>query len=141
LIERACAAAAPQLRAARPVGQLSRLQVPVLLLHGRADPIIPSIELRWLARDVPAPWLRAALVTPLLRHAEFPEPPKLRDAWRLVRFIKQLFDAAGSAATQVSRAGGGELGGRASSSPRMLNSNSAWASAARSAPRAVIDVR
>lgn len=99
MVERSCSAAAPQLRAASPVGQLRGLQVPVLLLHGQADPIIPSIALPWLAREVPAPWLRAALVTPLLRHAEFPEPPKLGEAWQLVHFISQLFDAAGSAAS------------------------------------------
>jgi pimeloyl-ACP methyl ester carboxylesterase len=110
LIERACTAAAPQLRAASPHGQLRGLRVPVYLLHGRGDPIIPSIALGYLAREVPAPWLRAALVTPLLRHAELSERPAPRETWRLVRFISALFDAAGSAASQPPDADGGAPG-------------------------------
>jgi pimeloyl-ACP methyl ester carboxylesterase len=66
-----------QLMAASPHGQLARLQVPVYLIHGARDPVIPSIETLYLARDVPRPFLRAVVITDLLRHAEFPEPPSL----------------------------------------------------------------
>jgi pimeloyl-ACP methyl ester carboxylesterase len=97
LIERAVDGARPQLLAASPAGKLSALRVPVLLVHGQGDPIIPSIETRYLARDVPQPHLRQAVITPLLRHTDFPEPPKLSEAYALVRFIRAIFELAGSA--------------------------------------------
>ncbi|HEY2732958.1 MAG TPA: hypothetical protein VGI70_03190 [Polyangiales bacterium] len=96
LLERAAAAARLQLMAASPHGHLAGLRVPVFLLHGAGDPIIPSIETRYLAREVPSPWLRAVVITDQLRHAEFPKPPKLADTWELVRFLKAVFAAAGS---------------------------------------------
>ncbi|MEY4576448.1 MAG: hypothetical protein RL701_1151 [Pseudomonadota bacterium] len=85
-----------QLMAASPHGHLSALHVPVFLLHGEADPIIPSIETAYLAREVPKRWLRAVVITPLLRHAEFPEPPTPRQAWDLARFVRLLLEQAGS---------------------------------------------
>ncbi|MET0388752.1 MAG: hypothetical protein ABW321_22460 [Polyangiales bacterium] len=87
-----------QLSAASPRGHLRGLMVPVFLLHGARDPIIPSVETRFLARELSRPWLRAAVVSPLLRHAEFPEAPAWRDTWELVRFVQHFFDAAGSSA-------------------------------------------
>ena len=42
-----------QLAAASPAGHLRFLQVPVLLLHGADDPIIPPTEMLWLERDIP----------------------------------------------------------------------------------------
>lgn len=93
-ITQAAAAAAPQLMAASPRGQLAQLHVPVFLLHGEGDPVIPSIETRYLARDVPKRWLRAAIITPLLRHAEFPEPPSLGQAYELVRLVKGIYEAS-----------------------------------------------
>jgi pimeloyl-ACP methyl ester carboxylesterase len=98
LLERAAAAARPQLEAASPHGHLAGLRVPVYLVHGEADPIIPSIETRWLAREVPAAVLRDAVITPLLRHAEFPKPPSLGETWELVRFMKNILQTAQGAA-------------------------------------------
>lgn len=88
--------ARPQLMAASPHGQLGALTVPVFLLHGAGDPIIPSIEAAYLTRDVPAPWLRQVVVTKLLRHAEFPEPPTAAQAWQLVHFMRHVIEVAGS---------------------------------------------
>ncbi|HEX4353465.1 MAG TPA: hypothetical protein VHZ95_11130, partial [Polyangiales bacterium] len=96
LIERAVDSAGPQLMAASPHGHLDGLRVPVFLLHGEGDPIIPSIETRYLAREIPARWLRAVVITKQLRHAEFPKPPRLAETWELVRFLKGVFAAAGS---------------------------------------------
>lgn len=87
-----------QLRAASPHGRLAGLRVPVLLLHGAGDPVIPSIETSYLAREVPARALRAALITPLLRHAEFPARPALGPALRLVDFMQRLLRVAGGMA-------------------------------------------
>jgi pimeloyl-ACP methyl ester carboxylesterase len=104
LLDAVAAEARPQLMAASPRAQLANLHVPVFLLHGADDPIIPSIETRYLAQEIPPPWLRASLITPLLRHAEFPAPPRLCDVAPLVRFIVGIYEAAGSAqALQVPR--------------------------------------
>jgi len=84
-----------QLTAASPAGRLHALRVPVLLIHGAGDPIVPSLETRYLARELPPAWRRSALITPLLRHAEFPEPPTLQSAWPVVSFMRRLLECAG----------------------------------------------
>lgn len=83
-----------QLLAASPRGHLQGLQVPVLLLHGQADPVVPSIETLHLIRELPPGTLRDALVTDLLRHAELNELPDLSKAYRLARFMQQLLRVA-----------------------------------------------
>jgi pimeloyl-ACP methyl ester carboxylesterase len=85
---------AEPLRAVSPRGRLDRLAVPVLLLHGTDDPVVPSMETRWLARDVPPPALQAVLITPALRHAEAREQPSLRDELQLVRFLARMLAVA-----------------------------------------------
>jgi pimeloyl-ACP methyl ester carboxylesterase len=105
LLKSAAAAARLQLQAASPHGHLSGLRVPVFLLHGAGDPIIPSIETRYLAREVPRAWLRQVVITPLLRHAEFPEPPKLTETWQLVRFVRGIIESAGSSVRSVPATG------------------------------------
>jgi pimeloyl-ACP methyl ester carboxylesterase len=104
LLSRAVDSVRPQLIAASPHGHLAALHVPVFLVHGSDDPIIPSIETRHLAAEIPAPWLRQSVITPLLRHTEFPAPPKLSETWQLVRFLKAMFEAAGSSARPVAKA-------------------------------------
>jgi pimeloyl-ACP methyl ester carboxylesterase len=91
-----CQAHRPQLLAASPTGHLRGLQVPVLLLHGTDDPVVPSIETRYLARDVPPELLRGVLVTDLLRHAELKERPDAGQVYRFARFIGRLLALAGS---------------------------------------------
>lgn len=83
---------APQLAAVSPHGQLRGLRVPVLLVHGADDPIIPSTETRWLAQDVPRPALRASLVTSAVRHAELQDKPSLAEVWALVRWAALLLE-------------------------------------------------
>jgi pimeloyl-ACP methyl ester carboxylesterase len=85
---------ADALRAVSPVGRLGDFDTPVLLLHGAEDPVVPSIETRWLAREIPEPALRATLVTPLLRHAEALQEPSLRDEIQLVRVLAQMLALA-----------------------------------------------
>jgi pimeloyl-ACP methyl ester carboxylesterase len=101
LLNRAVERVRPQLMAASPSGHLKGLHVPVFLVHGAGDPIIPSIETAYLAAEIPRPWLRQSVITPLLRHTEFPEPPKLSEAWQLVRFLKGIYEAAGSSVRSV----------------------------------------
>ena len=69
---------------------------PVFLLHGAADNVIPSSETplaaSYLAEhgNAQARWL----LTPLLTHATVTDDVAPGDAWRLVRFWKQMLDAA-----------------------------------------------
>lgn len=63
-------------------------QVPVFLLHGASDNVIPYTETPALEA-----WLRAggntrvrSLLTPLISHADVQAAPRAADVWRLVRF-------------------------------------------------------
>jgi len=65
----------------------------VFLIHGEADNVIPSTETPALAS-----YLRAQgnervryLLTPLLSHADV-QPPTFIDAWKLIRFWRDLLD-------------------------------------------------
>lgn len=84
----------PDLVAVSPHGRLATLRVPVFLVHGSDDPIIPAFETRALAREVPGAALRRALVTPVLRHAEATGTPGTADAWALVRFVASVLAEA-----------------------------------------------
>ncbi len=75
-----------------PHGNLAALQVPVLLLHGAADNVIPSSELLWLQRDVPPAALKAALISPAISHVELGGEPSLADQWKLVHFMARVLE-------------------------------------------------
>ena len=74
--------------------QLASLRVPVLLLHGAADDVIPNTELLWLEKDVPAACLRGALVTPLLSHLDVAGDPTATDKLQLIEFMSTVLDLA-----------------------------------------------
>jgi pimeloyl-ACP methyl ester carboxylesterase len=80
-----------------PHGRLALLRVPVLLLHGAADNVIPPTELLWLEQDVPANTLRAALISPAISHVDMKGTPTLADTVRLVRFMAQIFELSEAA--------------------------------------------
>jgi pimeloyl-ACP methyl ester carboxylesterase len=68
-------------------------RAPVFLIHGQADTVIPSAETPLLAD-----YLRRSgneqvrwLLTPLLSHADL-QPPHALDAWRLIRFWKDMLN-------------------------------------------------
>ena len=81
---------------ASPHGQLASLHVPVLLLHGSADNVIPPSEMLWLQQDVPAADLQGALLSPAISHASMQSAPSLADKARLVHFMAQLLALADS---------------------------------------------
>lgn len=67
---------------------------PVFLLHGREDNVIPSAE-----TPLTAGYLRRhgntrvkTLLTPLVSHADLNTNAPMPDAWRLVRFWKQMME-------------------------------------------------
>lgn len=93
-IQRSLSEAQADLDAASPHFYLSRLphsrfKVPVMLLHGAADNVVPPTETLWLERDLPPGVLKAALISPAIGHVELGGATWL-DRWRLIQWIKQM---------------------------------------------------
>jgi pimeloyl-ACP methyl ester carboxylesterase len=79
-----------QLAAASPAGHLQSLSMPVLLLHGSDDTVIPPTELLWLQRDIPKDRLLDALVSPAITHVEVGSKVTLRDRLALVHWMAMI---------------------------------------------------
>jgi pimeloyl-ACP methyl ester carboxylesterase len=73
-----------------PHGRLASLRVPVFLLHGSGDTVIPASETGWLAQDVPKGQLRDVLVSPSVVHIELTKEPTWQDRWSLVHFLADV---------------------------------------------------
>ncbi len=82
-----------QLAAASPAGRLKFIRVPVLLLHGSDDSIIPPTELLWLKSDIPEQYLVEALVTPAIAHVEVGDR-SWRAEFALVRWMAGMIREA-----------------------------------------------
>jgi dienelactone hydrolase len=85
---------APRLGAVSPSAHVSRLRVPAYVLHGAGDVLIPPSEAEWLARDVPASALRAALVSPAIEHVDLEKDVTFGDRLALVHFMGGVLEAA-----------------------------------------------
>ncbi len=83
-----------EMSAVSPHGHLQSLHVPVLLLHGAEDNVIPPTELLWLKKDIPAGDLKAALISPALSHVSMESKPTTLDNLRLVHFMAEMLDLA-----------------------------------------------
>ncbi len=88
---RVLAAVRPELDAASPHYYIARVHVPVLLLHGSADNVVPPTETLWLERDLPPGVLRAALISPAIGHVEVGGANTL-DKLRLVHWMEQMLE-------------------------------------------------
>lgn len=82
-----------EMRAVSPRGHISQLKVPVFLLHGTGDSVIPASETMWLVKDVPSKELKAWLVSPALIHVSMEETVPFSQKWALVDFLAQVLDA------------------------------------------------
>jgi dienelactone hydrolase len=82
-----------EMQAVSPHGQIGGITVPVFILHGSGDTVIPATESRWLARDIPANKLKAILDSPAVIHANVGDT-SLREKWALVDFLAQVLDSA-----------------------------------------------
>src|SRR5262249_10835329 len=82
-----------EMQAVSPRGQISKLQVPVYLLHGTGDSIIPASETLWLAKDVPQQELKSVLISPALIHVDMEHTVPLSEKWELVDFLAQVLRA------------------------------------------------
>ena len=80
-----------------PHGHLSHLTVPVYLLHGAGDNIIPAAETLWMESELPTTTLKAALISPVLSHIDVNGGyPGLLDNLRLVHFFALIMQASES---------------------------------------------
>ena len=77
-----------------PEGKLGGLHVPVFVLHGATDDVIPSTESLWLEREIPKPYLRDALITPAFSHVDPDKHAVWKDQLRLVEFLAGVLRAA-----------------------------------------------
>ena len=82
-----------EMQAVSPHGHLGQLKVPVYLLHGSGDSVIPASETLWLAKEVPASELKASLISPALIHVSMEETVPFSQKWALVDFLAQVLDA------------------------------------------------
>jgi dienelactone hydrolase len=76
-----------ELAAISPYGQMSGLRVPVYILHGSADNIIPPAESLWLARDLPPEDVRDVLITKAFSHVDPEKDASLVEELKLVKFV------------------------------------------------------
>ncbi len=83
-----------QLASASPAGHLKSLQMPVLLLHGSDDTVIPPTELLWLERDIPKDRLRDALISSGIAHVELGSKVTLRERLALVHWVALMMHEA-----------------------------------------------
>lgn len=72
-----------------PAGRLAALRIPVLLMHGSADDIIPPSETLWLQQEIPPGLLKQTLITPLLSHVDL-QSVSVRDRLAVVHFMAIL---------------------------------------------------
>jgi pimeloyl-ACP methyl ester carboxylesterase len=80
---------ADTLRALSPAGRLNEIPVPVYLLHGTGDSVIPPEETAWADKELGARPHRA-LITPLIEHVELDKNFRVGDALDLVDFMAAL---------------------------------------------------
>ena len=83
-----------ELASLSPQKQLTSLAVPVYVLHGSADNIIPPAESLWLATDLPSKDVRAVLITGAFSHVDPEKDASLIEEIRLVHFIARVLRAA-----------------------------------------------
>jgi dienelactone hydrolase len=81
---------AAMFRDASPHGKLGTVRVPVFLLHGAGDSVIPPTETQWLATEVRPEQLRDALVSPLIQHVELHGDPTIVDRFAIVHFLARV---------------------------------------------------
>jgi pimeloyl-ACP methyl ester carboxylesterase len=98
-IQRGLSAVQPELNAASPHFYLSHVHVPVLLLHGAGDNVVPPTETLWLARDLPPGELKGVLITPAIGHVEL-SGTSWRDRWRLIQWIEQMLGLLDTASAE-----------------------------------------
>lgn len=97
--QRALARAQPEIEAASPHHYLKTVHVPVMLLHGSADNVVPPTETLWLEHDLPKGVLKSALISPAVGHVEV-GGAGVMDRVRLIHWMKEMLDLLDTASAQ-----------------------------------------
>jgi pimeloyl-ACP methyl ester carboxylesterase len=79
-----------ELDEASPHSCLSRIRVPVMLLHGATDNVIPPTETLWLAKELPPRTLAAMLITRALGHVDL-QTLSWEERRRLIGWFRTMF--------------------------------------------------
>jgi dienelactone hydrolase len=82
------------MRDVSPHGHIDGVRVPVFLLHGASDNVIPASETRWIARDLSPVTPRSVLVSPLIGHVEIEGEPTAGERWAAVHFLAGILEKA-----------------------------------------------
>lgn len=77
---------------ASPAGHLRGLRMPVFLLHGAADDVIPPAEARFAAQEIGPGGTVHLLVTTAIRHVSVEGQPSLWQRWQIVHFMAGVLD-------------------------------------------------
>jgi dienelactone hydrolase len=88
-LERLIAERRDELAVLSPRGRIAHLKIPVYVMHGAGDTVIPASETEWAERELEGSE-HAALVSPLLEHVEVNQPAGFVDRLALVRFMSHL---------------------------------------------------
>ena len=88
---RGLAAVQPELDAASPHFYLAKIHIPVMLLHGASDNVVPPTETLWLEHDLPKGVERDTLISPAIGHVEVGGASAL-DKFRLLHWMKEMMD-------------------------------------------------
>jgi pimeloyl-ACP methyl ester carboxylesterase len=91
LLQQTLALRTPELNALSPAACTQRVAVPVHLVHGLGDNVIPYTETLWLARRLPAKDAPEVLVSPAISHADY-APPTPWQRFQLVEFMAKAAD-------------------------------------------------
>ena len=97
--QRALAQVEPELDAASPHYYVAKIHVPVMLLHGSADNVVPPTETLWLEHDLPRGELKAALISAAIGHVEI-GGASVMDQFRLVHWMKEMLDLLDTSSAQ-----------------------------------------
>lgn len=86
---------AVEMAAVSPHDHLAGLHVPVYLLHGREDNLIPFAEAEWLAQDLPHGTLREMLISPLIGHVTLNDKSAgMWSRWKLLHLLARVIERA-----------------------------------------------
>jgi dienelactone hydrolase len=84
-----------EMEAVSPHGHLTGLDVPVYLLHGRGDTLVPFAETEWLAQDLPRGTLADMVISPLIAHVGIArERSQGWQKWQLLHLMAQVMERA-----------------------------------------------
>lgn len=90
-LTQALATRTPELHELSPSACRHPIEVPVHLVHGQGDNVIPAIETLWLARNLATRSPAEVLVSPAISHAEY-APPTPWQRFQLIEFMAKAAD-------------------------------------------------